>query len=63
MGEAELTTKELGFVEECIKMEVLCEQKLRWYEREAEDPELRDLCRRGQQVCRRHVDELLGLLG
>jgi spore coat protein CotF len=62
MGDGALTTKELGFVEECVKLEVLCEQKLRIYERQTEDAELRDIFRRGQDTARRHVDELLSLL-
>jgi spore coat protein CotF len=57
-----LTTKELGFVEECVKSEVLCAEKLRCYEREAQDPELREICRHGIQACERHIDELLSLL-
>ncbi len=57
-----LTTKELGFVEDCIKSEVLCASKLRGYERDAQDPELREICRHGIQTCERHVEELLSLL-
>jgi len=57
-----LTTKELGSIEECIKMEALCVQKLRGYEQEAADPELRDICRSALQTSERHVDELLELL-
>ena len=57
-----LTTRELGSVEECLKSEVLCAEKLSCYEREAEDPELREICRHGIQSCERHIDELLSLL-
>lgn len=57
-----LTVKELGFIEESIKMEALAWEKLVGYERDATDPELRDICRRGQQTCQRHIDELLELL-
>lgn len=57
-----LTTKELGFVEDCLKNEVLCVAKLRGYEREAQDPELREICRHGIQTCERHITELLEAL-
>lgn len=57
-----LTTKEVGFVEECIKMEVLCATKLQCYEREVRDSELREICRQGLRSCEQHIDELLGLL-
>ena len=57
-----LTTKEIGAIEESIKMEALCVQKLQAYEREASDPELREMCRSGIQTAQRHIDELLGLL-
>ncbi len=58
----DLTTKELGFVEECIKAEALAAVKLELYEREAQDGELRDICRRGIQSCNRHMDQLMDLL-
>jgi hypothetical protein len=57
-----LTTRELGFLEECLKSEALCAAKLRSYEREAQDGELREICRHGIQTCERHVEELLALL-
>lgn len=57
-----LTVKELGHIEECLKQEALCAEKLGCYEREAEDPELREICRHGLQTCQRHIEELLGLL-
>jgi predicted patatin/cPLA2 family phospholipase len=57
-----VTTKELGFIEELVKMEVLCASKLEIYEREVRDPELRELCRSGLRTAERHIDELLSLL-
>jgi rubrerythrin len=57
-----LTTKELGAIEECIKMEALAVRKLQAYEREASDPELREMCRSGVDTAQRHIEELLGLL-
>ncbi len=57
-----LTTKELGFVEESIKAEVLCAAKLEAFEHEVRDPELREICRQGLRACERHIDELMNLL-
>lgn len=57
-----LTTKEAGFIEECIKAEVLCATKARAYEQEVRDPELRDFCRQAVQASHRHIDQLMGLL-
>ena len=57
-----LSSKELGFVEEAIKMEVLCCEKLEAFRHEIQDPELRDLCTQGLQSCHRNVDDLLQLL-
>ena len=57
-----LTTKELGAIEESVKMEALSVQKLQAYEREASDPELREMCRSGVQTAQRHIEELLNLL-
>ena len=57
-----LTTKELGFVEDCIKACALSATKLENYEREAQDGQLQELCRRGIQASHRHMEELLHLL-
>ena len=57
-----LTTKELGFIEDCIKACALKVTKLEWYEREAQDGQLQDLCRRGIQTSQRQIDALLSLL-
>jgi len=57
-----LTTKEVGFIEECIKAEALCVAKCAGYAHEAADPELRELCRDAVAGANRHIDELLGLL-
>lgn len=57
-----LTTKEVGFVEELIKACALKLSKLECYEREAQDGQLQDICRRGIQHHSRQIDELLSLL-
>jgi hypothetical protein len=57
-----LTTKELGFVEDLIKACALKVTKLESYERETQDGQLQDLCRRGIQAHNRQMDELLSLL-
>ena len=62
MASQGLTTKELGAVEECFKMEALCFSKARAYEREVEDQELRDICRQTAEAAQRHMDELLEIL-
>jgi hypothetical protein len=57
-----VTTKELGFLEELLKAEVLGAAKLAAYERQVQDPELREICRSGLRSAQRHIDELLALL-
>jgi|BEDMetMinimDraft_2_1075160.scaffolds.fasta_scaffold18236_2 hypothetical protein len=59
---AELTGKELGAIEECIKMEALFVRKLQYYERACSDPELRDICDSAMRTAERHIQDLLGLL-
>jgi spore coat protein CotF len=57
-----LTTKELGYIEDCIKAEVLCATKAAAFERQVQDDELRAFCRESVQSANRHIDELLTLL-
>jgi hypothetical protein len=38
-----LTTKEVGFIEDCIKAETLCGKKLELWRDQVRDPELRRL--------------------
>jgi|GEM_PF-5373133 len=56
-----LTVKELGFIEDCIKAEVLCATKAQAFEREVQD-ELREFCRECVQSANRHIEELMALL-
>ncbi|HVB10859.1 MAG TPA: hypothetical protein VNM16_10895 [Bacillota bacterium] len=54
-----LTTKELGFIEDAIKVETLCAKKLEVFRRDVREPELERLVEDCIESCHRNVDMLL----
>lgn len=59
----QFTVTETWWVEECAKAEELALKRAITYEQLSYDPQVKQVCHEAEQMHRRHIDMIAGLIG